>query len=67
MEPRALELGSLRDYMIVSHRERRITVHSRNDAGQWGMRVGVAGGRVAAPSVGVALVIDEIYEKSSVR
>lgn len=48
MEPRALELGSLRDYMIVSQRERRITVHSRNDAGEWGMRVGVAGGRVAA-------------------
>lgn len=60
-------IPSLRDYVIVSHRERRITVHSRNEAGEWVMRVGVAGGRVAATSVGAELVVDEIYEKSSVR
>lgn len=60
-------IPSLRDYVIVSHRERRITVHSRNEAGEWGMRVGVAGGRVAATSVGAELAVDEIYEKSSVR
>jgi Uma2 family endonuclease len=60
-------IPSLRDYVIVSHRERRITLHSRSETGAWSTRVGVSGGRVAVPSLSTELVIDEIYEKSSVR
>jgi Uma2 family endonuclease len=60
-------IPSLRDYVIVSHRERRITVHSRGEDGAWATRIGVSGGRVAVSSLSTELVIDEIYEKSSLR
>jgi Uma2 family endonuclease len=60
-------IPSLRDYVIVSHRERRITVHSRSETGEWSTRVGVAGGRVEIATLGTQLVIDEVYEKSLVR
>jgi Uma2 family endonuclease len=59
-------IPSLRDYVIVSHRERRITVCSRSQ-GEWVTRVAIAGGRVAVESLGAELTIDEIYRKSSVR
>lgn len=60
-------IRSLRHYVIVSHRERRITVHTRADEGQWTTRVAIAGGRVAVESLGMELSVDEIYAKSSVR
>jgi Uma2 family endonuclease len=61
-------ISTLRDYIIVSHRERRITVHSRTGEGsEWIMRVGVAAGRVAVASLNTELVIDEIYRGSGVR
>jgi Uma2 family endonuclease len=59
-------IPSLRDYIIVSHRERRITVHSRQDAG-WTSRVAIAGGRVAVESLATQLVVDDIYRGSGVR
>ena len=58
---------SLRDYVIVSHRERRITVHSRSTEGAWTTRVAIAGGRVAVESVRTELSVDDIYGKSSIR
>ena len=60
-------IPSLRDYVIVSHRERRITVHSRSGDGQWKARVAVAGGRVRVESVGAELSVDDVYAKSAVR
>lgn len=60
-------IPALRDYVIVSHRERRITVHSRSDSGEWITRVAIAGGRVTVTSLGVELSVDEIYRKSSIR
>jgi Uma2 family endonuclease len=60
-------IPSLRDYVIVSHRERRITIHSRLESGGWTTRVAIAGGRVAASSLGVELIVDEIYRGASVR
>jgi Uma2 family endonuclease len=59
-------IPSLRDYIIVSHRERRIIVHSRNAESGWTARVAIAGGRVVVESLRVALVVDEIYRGSSV-
>jgi Uma2 family endonuclease len=66
-------IPSLRDYIIVSHRERRIIVHSRHnrhnrqpEAG-WTSRVAIAGGRVVVESLGVDLIVDEIYRGSNVR
>jgi Uma2 family endonuclease len=37
-------IPSLREYIIVSHRERRITVHGRPEHGEWATRVAIAGG-----------------------
>lgn len=60
-------ISSLRDYIIVSHRERRITVHSREGGGEWGTRVAMTGGQVAVESLNTKLSVDEIYGKSSIR
>jgi Uma2 family endonuclease len=60
-------IPGLRDYVIVSHRERRITVHSRDERGTWTARVAITGGRVTVESLAAALVVDEIYRGSAVR
>jgi Uma2 family endonuclease len=60
-------IPALRDYVVVSHRERRITVHSRGADGTWAMRVAISGGRVAVESLKTELSVDEIYRKSAVR
>ncbi|MEO7734647.1 MAG: Uma2 family endonuclease [Kofleriaceae bacterium] len=60
-------IPSLRDYIVVSHRERRISVHHCNTAGEWTTRVAIAGGQVAVDSLQATLVVDEIYRGSSVR
>jgi Uma2 family endonuclease len=57
---------TLRDYVVVSHRERRITVHSRSADG-WSTRVAVASGRVRVESLDAELSVDDIYRKSAVR
>jgi Uma2 family endonuclease len=58
---------TLRDYIVVSHRERRISVHSRSEGDVWKTTVAVAGGRVAVTSVGADLVVDEVYRASSIQ
>lgn len=60
-------IPSLRDYIIVSHRERRIIVHARPDQGEWSTRVAISGGRVAVESLRIELDVDEIYRKSTIR
>ena len=60
-------IPSLREYVIVSHRERRITVHTRSAQGEWVTRVAIAGGSVAVDRLKTELSVDEIYRKSSVR
>jgi Uma2 family endonuclease len=60
-------IPSLRDYLIVSHRERRITVHHRGDDGAWTARVAIASGTIDVTSVGATLVIDDIYRRTEVR
>jgi Uma2 family endonuclease len=59
-------IPSLHDYVIVSHRERRITVHARGGDGAWTTRVAISGGRVAVGFLGIDLVVDEIYRASAV-
>jgi Uma2 family endonuclease len=61
-----LTIPSLRDYLIVSHRERRLTLHSRTSQGGWETRVAIAGGKVTLSSLGADLVVDEIYRASSI-
>lgn len=59
-------IPSLCEYIIVSHRERRIVVHRRVNDGEWEARVAIAGGRVGVDSLGCVLVVDEVYRGSAV-
>ena len=59
-------IPALRDYIIVSHRERRITVHSRVDDQEWITKEAVSGQHVSASSIGADLVVDQIYRDSSI-
>jgi Uma2 family endonuclease len=60
-------IPTLGDYVIVSHRERRITVHTRTSAEEWTTRTAIGGGRVRVDSLGVELPVDQIYRGSSIR
>lgn len=60
-------IPTLREYIIVSHRERRITVHARVSEGNWTTRSAISNGRVRIESLGAVLVVDEIYRGSSIR
>jgi len=65
-------IPSLREYIIVSHRERRITVYRRQtdpttQAEVWAARVAIAGGEVDVPSLGMSLNCDRVYRNSGVR
>lgn len=60
-------IPTLREYVIVSHRERRITVHVRGADGAWLTRSAIKGGRVEVPSLGAVLVVDEIYRNSAIH
>jgi Uma2 family endonuclease len=59
-------IPTLREVLLVSHRERRITIHRRDATGAWTMRVAIAGGRTAVESLGAELIVDAIYRHSSV-
>jgi Uma2 family endonuclease len=59
-------IPTIREVVLVSHRERRITVHRRDEQGTWSMRVAIAGGRVAVESLGADLFVDTIYRNSSI-
>jgi Uma2 family endonuclease len=58
-------IPTLREYIIVSHRERRITIHQREGAA-WTSRVAITGGRITVGSLGAELVVDTIYRNSSI-
>jgi len=60
-------IPTLREYVIVSHRERRIVVETRGDDGTWATRVARKGERLEIPSLGAELIVDEIYRHSAVQ
>jgi Uma2 family endonuclease len=59
-------IPTLREYVIVSHRERRITVHERAAGGAWNTHTATNAGEVAVPSLGVQLKVDDVYRNSAV-
>ena len=59
-------IPTLREVIMVSHRERRITVHRRDAAGAWAMRVAITGGRTTVESLDAELVVDAIYRNSAI-
>jgi hypothetical protein len=52
--------------VVVSHRERRITVDARTSDGTWSTRQAISGGRVRVTSLEAELVVDEVYRGSSI-
>jgi Uma2 family endonuclease len=60
-------IPTLREYVIVSHRERRIVVETRGSDGTWASRVATKGERIMVASLDAELVVDEIYRHSSVQ
>jgi Uma2 family endonuclease len=59
-------IPTLREYVIVSHRERRITVHTRAADAQWTIDDAMGGGEVAIPSLDAELSVDEVYRNSAI-
>jgi len=60
-------IPTLREYVIVSHRERRIVVETRGKDDTWSTRVVTSGERIEVSSLDAELIVDEIYRQSSVR
>lgn len=58
------QIPTLREYVIVSHRERRIDVRRREDDGTWRADHSGRGEIVTLPSIGVDLGVDKIYDRS---
>jgi Uma2 family endonuclease len=58
-------IPTLREYIIVAHRERRITVHRRRES-EWIIRSAIAGGTVEIETLSTVLVVDAIYRNSSI-
>ena len=58
-------MPSLRQYVLVSHREREIEVWSRTPNNDWTRVVAQAGGRVALESIGAELAIDDLYDAAA--
>ena len=59
-------IPSLREVIIVSHRERRITIHRRIDDTRWTSTVAITGGRNVVDTLGCTLVVDDVYRGSNV-
>ena len=60
-----LAIPSLCAYVIISHRERRVTVHERAPGGPWSTTVAIAGGHAPVRCVGADLLVDELYRGSA--
>lgn len=58
-------IPSLREYIVVSHRERRVTVHRRGEP-EWTTHVATAGQTIALESIGAHLVVDDLYIGTSI-
>jgi Uma2 family endonuclease len=60
-------IPSLEDYIVVSHRERRIIVHHREPDGEWTTAAATSGDNIEVRSVAAELDVDEVYRASSIR
>lgn len=59
-------IPTVREVILVSHRERRITIHRREAGDAWLKRVAIAGGRISVETLGAELIVDAIYRNSSI-
>ena len=57
-------IASLRAYLIIDHRRRRVERHSRDShSGEWLREEIVGEGRVRVPCLDTEITLDEIYER----
>ena len=56
------QLGSLRDYLLVSPHERRIEHYHRNDDDTWTLRDARAGGEVHLEALSCQIAVDAVYD-----
>ncbi|PYQ29038.1 MAG: Uma2 family endonuclease [Acidobacteria bacterium] len=54
-------IPTLREYIVVSHRERRVTIYVRGEHDAWVSHVATRGGRFAVPSLQTEIAVDDIY------
>ncbi len=54
-------IPSLREYVLVSQRERRIEVHRLNESGRWELYEAAVGESIMLDSLGCQLSVDEVY------
>ncbi len=59
-------IPTLREYVIVSHRERRVTVDVKNSDGAWVTHTATRGERFELPSVQASIEVDDVYRKSTI-
>ncbi len=55
-------MASLRAYLIVDHRRKRVERHWRDEAGAWQREEIIGAGSVPVPCPEMALALEEIYE-----
>ena len=58
------QIPTLHAYVLVSHRERRIEVRSRDADGAWHEQQVGRGEQVALAAIGADLAVDEVYDRS---
>jgi Uma2 family endonuclease len=54
-------LSSVREVLVVSHREPRMTIHRRDEAGAWTVIEAGAGQELVLESLGARLAVDDVY------
>jgi Uma2 family endonuclease len=59
------QIPSLREYVLVSHRERRIERWYRNERDEWRSEDAGRGGRLQMAAVRAVLDVDAIYDRSA--
>lgn len=59
------QIPSLREYVLVSHREPEIEVWTRDEAAQWAKRTARDGERAILASIDAALDVRELYEAAA--
>ena len=57
-------IPTLSEYVLVSHRERHLEIRRREADGQWSTTHGRRGEMVNLPTLGIAVTVDEIYDRS---
>jgi Uma2 family endonuclease len=55
------QVPALREIVVVSHRERRMDVHRRDEQGNWSLQALRPGETAALASIGCELPVDEVY------